>query len=91
MAQEFQNFWAAVKASGTVTNILGWYQEIKLQFSMLARFAIMIFAFPPSQAENEGGVPLTGVFTGSNHARIWVDMLSKIIFINRNSIGIQHN
>ena len=48
VAQEFRMFWAAVKASGTVTNVLGWYQEIKLQFPMLARFATMIFAIPPS-------------------------------------------
>ena len=26
ISQEFRTFWAAVKASGTVTNVLGWYQ-----------------------------------------------------------------
>ena len=75
VAQEFRMFWAAVKASGTVTNVLGWYQEIKLQFPMLARFATMIFSIPPSWAENERDFSLAGLFTGSNCARILVDML----------------
>ena len=79
-----------MKAIGTVIGVLGWYQERQLQFPMLARFSTMIFAIPPSPTKNERGFYLAGVFTVSNHARISVYMLSKIIFINRNSIGIQH-
>ena len=30
VAQEFWVFWTDVKASGTVTDVLGWYQEIQL-------------------------------------------------------------
>ena len=54
LAQEFQTFWSDVKTSGKVTDVLGWYQERKLQFPMLARFATMVFPIPPSQAENRG-------------------------------------
>ena len=75
VAQEFRTFGSAVKAGRTVTDILGWYQERKLHFPMLARFATMIFAIPPSQAKNERDFSLPGVFTGSNRARISVDML----------------
>ena len=35
----------------------------------------MIFDIPPSRAENEKDFSLDGVFTGSNRARILVDML----------------
>ena len=73
--QEFWTFRAAVKASRKVTNVLGWHQERKTQFTMLARFATMIFDIPPSRAENEKDFSLDGVFTGSNRARILVDML----------------
>ena len=77
-----------MNASGTVTNVLRWCQEIKLQFPMLARFSTMMFAIPPSKAENKRECSLAGVFTGSNHARMSVEILSKLIFIIRNSIGI---
>ena len=91
VAQEFRKFWADVKASGTVNDVLGWYQEIKLQFTILARFATMIFDIPTSQTENERDFSLASVFTGYNRTRMLVYMLSKCIFINRNSIGIQIN
>ena len=58
---------------------------------MLARFANMIFDIPPPQAKNERDFYLAGVFIWSNRARMYVYIPSKIIFINRNSIGIQHN
>ena len=81
VAQELHNFWLAVKASGEVTNVLGWYQERQIQFPMLAWFYTMIFSIPPSQAENEREFYLTGVFTGARRERMLVDMLPKIIFI----------
>ena len=49
------------------------------------------FFILPSQAENERDFSLSGVFTGERHARMLVEMLSKIIFMNRNSIGIHPN
>ena len=58
---------------------------------MLACFATIIFAIPHSQAKNERDFSLSGVFTVSKSERMSVDMLSKIIFVNRNSIGLQHN
>ena len=48
IAQEFWTFREAAKASGTVTDVLGWYQERNLNFPMLTWFATMIFAIPPS-------------------------------------------
>ena len=91
VAQEFFTFWAAVKASGKVTDVLEWYQEIKLQFTMLAWFATVIFSIPTSQAKNEKGFYLAGIFIGSKRASMLVYMLSKLIFVDRNSICIQHN
>ena len=84
VAQQFWTFRSSVKASGAVTNVLGCYQERKLQFPRLARFATMICAILPSQAENERDFSLAGVLIGSTRARMLVDMLSEIIFINRN-------
>ena len=75
LAQEFRTFLEAAKESGTVKDFLGWYQERKLQFPMLTRFSTMIFDIPPSQAKNERDFSLAGVFTGSNRARILVDMI----------------
>ena len=64
-----------MKESGTVTDALGWYQERKLQFTMLARFSTIIFSIPPSQAENESDFSLAVVFKGSNRAKMSVDMI----------------
>ena len=55
LAQEFLTFQASVKSSGTATNVLWWYQEIQLQFHMLALLSTMIFDILHSQAENERG------------------------------------
>ena len=49
------------------------------------------FSIPLSQAENERDFSHDGVFTGSNCARMLVDMISKLVFNNRKSIGIQNN
>ena len=51
----------------------------------------MVFAIPPSQAKNERYLFLAGMFKGARSERMSIDMLSKLIFINRNSIGIQTN
>ena len=75
VAQDFRTLRAVVKESGTVTNVLGWYQEIKLHFFMLAWFFMTSFAILPSQAKNERDFSLTGVFTVSKCARMSVDML----------------
>ena len=45
VAQEFRTFREAVKESGTVKNVLGGYQKRKLQFTILGRFATIIFLF----------------------------------------------
>ena len=90
-AWEFHNSWESVKASGTVTGVLGWYQERQLQFLMLARFADIIFSILTSQTENMRYLYLSGVFTGARRASISVDMLSKVIFIHVNSIDIHIN
>ena len=52
-----------MKEIGKVTNVLGWYQERQLQFPVLARFGTMVFAIPPSQAENERDFSLSCLFT----------------------------
>ena len=75
VGQEFRTFRTSVNSIGKVTNILEWYQERKLQFTMLAWFSTLIFDIPPSQAKNERDFSLAGVFTGSNRARILVETL----------------
>ena len=52
-AQEFRTLLKDVKSSGTVTDVLWWYWERKIQFPTIARFSTMIFDIPPSQAKNE--------------------------------------
>ena len=91
VGQEFRTFRTSVNSIGKVTNILGWYQERQLQFTILAWFSTLIFDIPPSQAENEIGFSIVRVFTGARRVRMLVDMLSKLIFNNMNSIGIQPN
>ena len=62
--QEFWTFRSSVKASGTVTDVLGWYQDRKFQFPMLVQFATMVFVILSSQVENERVFSHAGVFTG---------------------------
>ena len=50
--QELYTFWEAVRENGTVTDVIRWYQERKIQFPMIVRFATMIFSILHSQAEN---------------------------------------
>ena len=49
------------------------------------------FLILPPQEKNKRDFSLAGVLTVSKRASISVDILSKIIFINRNSIVIQSN
>ena len=49
------------------------------------------FFIPLSQAKNERKFSHDGVFTGSNCASMLVDMISKLVFNNRKSIGSQNN
>ena len=63
VAQEFRTFWEAVKATGTVTHVLGWYQERKIHLPMITRFATTIFAITPSQNKNDRDFYHAGVFT----------------------------
>ena len=51
----------------------------------------MVFAILPSHTKNEREFYIDGDFIGSKCARMSVYMLSELIFINRNTIGIQPN
>ena len=63
-----------------------WIQQIKLP--MLKRFAYIIYSVTPSQTEKETDFSLAGIYTESLHANISVEMLSDLIFINRNSAAL---
>ena len=91
VAKEFRTLQADVKSSGTVNNVLGWYQERKAQFPILVQFSNIIFVIMPSQDKNEREFYLASVFTGVRHASMFIGMLSKLIFINNHSIGIHTN
>ena len=72
-------------------DVLNWFQIQQIQFPMLTFFAYIIHSITPSQTENEGDFSLTGIYTASRHANLYVEMLSCLICINRNSDALGRN
>ena len=62
-----------------------------MQFPMLTRFAYIIHSITPSQTENEIDLSLAGIYTASRRANISVEILSDLLFINRNSAVLGRN
>ena len=62
-----------------------------MQLPMLTRFAYIIHSITPLQTENERDFSLAGIYTSSRRANISVEMLSDLIFINRNSAALVRN
>ena len=58
---------------------------------MLTRFAYIIHSITPSQTENERDFSLAGIYTASCRANLSVEMLSDLLFINRNSAALGCN
>ena len=57
----------------------------------MTRFAYIIHFINPSQTENEIEFSLAGIYTASFHANLSVEMLSNLLFINRNSAVLGRN
>ena len=83
------------KVSGTeITNdfdALNWFHIQKIQFPMLTQFSYMIHSITPSKTENQRDFSLAGIYTESRRANIYVEMLSDLLFINRNSAVLGRN
>ena len=58
---------------------------------MLTRFAYIIHSITPSQTENGRDLSLVGIYTASRRSNISVDMLSYLIFIDRNITALGRN
>jgi hAT family C-terminal dimerisation region len=66
------------------TDVLSWYETVKVQIPRLYRFAQIIFSIPPTQIQNERDFSLAGVFTRARRASMTNVMLSNLLFINQN-------
>ena len=72
-------------------DVLNWFQIQQIQFPMLTRFAYIIHSITPSQTENKRDFSLAGIYTESRRANICVEILSDLLFINRNSTALGRN
>ena len=72
-------------------DVLNWFQINQMKFTMLTRFTYIIHSITPSQTENEIYFSLACIYTASRRANISVEMLSNLIFINRNSAALVRN
>ena len=58
---------------------------------MLTHFTYIIHPITPLQTENEKDFSLAGIYTALQCANISVEMLSDLIFVNRNSADLGRN
>ena len=72
-------------------DVLNWFQIHQIKPPMLTRFAYIIYSITPLQTENERDFSLAGIYTASRRANLSVEMLSDLIFINRNSAALGRN
>ena len=62
-----------------------------MQSPMLTLFAYIIHSITRLQNENERDLSFSGIYTASRCANISIEMLSGLIFINRNSAALRRN
>ena len=67
-------------------DVLNWLQIQQIQFPVLTRFAYIIHSVTPSQTDS-----LAGIYTASRRANISVEIISDLLFINRNSASLGCN
>ena len=56
-----------------------------------SRFAYIIHSITPWQTENERDFSFAGIYTASRSANLFVEMLSDLFSINRNSAALGRN
>ena len=86
----YQNMVAGTEITDDF-DVLNWFQIQQMQFSMLTRFAYNIHSITPLQTENERDFSLAGIYTASRRASLSVEMLSDLLFVNRNSAAMGRN
>ena len=86
----YQNIVAGTEITDNF-DALNWFQIQQMKFPMLTRFAYIIHSITPSQTENERDFSLACIYTASRRANLSVEMLSNLIFINRNSAALGLN
>ena len=62
-----------------------------MKLPMLTRFAYIIHSITPSQNEYERDFSLVGIYTASLRENLSVEMLSDLLFINRNIPALVRN
>ena len=72
-------------------DVMNWFQIQQMQLPMLTRFAYIIHSITPSKTENERDFSLEGIYTALHRANLYVEMISNLIFINRNSAALGRN
>ena len=72
-------------------DVLNCFQIHQMEFPTLTRFTYIINSIIPSKTENERDFSLAGIYTASHRANISVEILSDLIFINRNSAALGRN
>ena len=86
----YQNMVAGTEITDDL-DAMNWFQIQQMQFPMLTLFAYIIHSITPSQTENERDFSLAGIYTASRRANLSVEMLSNLLFINRNSSALGRN
>ena len=72
-------------------DVLNWFRIQQIKFPMLTHFAYIIHSITPPQTKNERDFSLAGIYTASRRSNLSVEMISDLIFINRNSAALRHN
>ena len=72
-------------------DVLNWFQIQQIKFSILTCFAYIIHSVTSLQTENERDFSLSGIYNALSLDNISVEMLSALLFINRNSTYLGRN
>ena len=72
-------------------DVLNWFHIHQMKSSMLTRLSYIIHSITPSQTENERYFSLAYIYTVLRRANLYVEILSDLIFINRNSDVLVRN
>lgn len=83
--REFKRYRDAASIEPPQTQTpLQWFKSRQGLFPMIYRMALIIHCIPPSQIDNERDFSIAGVFARAKRASMSVEMLSSLVFINKN-------
>ena len=72
-------------------DVLNWFQIQQIKFSILTCFAYIIHSVTSLQTENERDFSLAVIYNALHLVNISIEILSTLIFINRNSTYLGRN